>query len=98
LVSFEFSIVGCDCSTKGRAADSNHSAAFLRSFLFVSMDVAVLMPAELGTVGLGAVTLDAVALDAVTLRSVTLRAEQAALGVFRRLQVTNFDVCLVFHD
>jgi hypothetical protein len=49
--------------------------------------------AVLSAVALRAVTLDAVALHAVALCAVT-----AALSVFRRFQVANFDMFLVFHD
>jgi hypothetical protein len=56
-------------------------------------EFAVLPAAELGTMSLGTVALGTVGLDPMA-----LRAEQAALRIFRGLQVTHFDVCFVFHD
>jgi len=50
----------------------------------------------LGAVTLGAVTLSTVALSTVALGTVALGTVPAALGVFRRLQITNFDVFLFF--
>jgi hypothetical protein len=44
------------------------------------------------------VSLARVSLPRVTLCCDALRAEQAALRIFRGLQVTHFDVCFVFHD
>jgi hypothetical protein len=50
----------------------------------------------LSTVALSTVALSTVALSTVALSTVALGTVPAALGVFRRLQITNFDVFLFF--
>jgi len=54
------------------------------------------MTTMLSTVALSTVALSTVALSTVALSTVALGTVPAALGVFRRLQITNFDVFLFF--